>query len=123
MYVFVLESLFCASVNLVLGEFLRTLLGDQVCCLAVEVSVVLYFQYVVFCVYDFAWCHVCVFLVCRSLSLGDASPDACVGGNSLIVGDFSCWEVFLVDICVPCLMDGLCSSCGRFGQIFVPLGC
>jgi hypothetical protein len=53
----------------------------------------------------FAWCHVCVFLVYRSPSFGDASHNACGGGNSFVVGGFSCWEVFVVDICLPCLMD------------------
>ena len=123
MYVFALESLFFASVNLFLGEYLRTLLGNQVCCLVAEVSVVLYFQYVVFCINSFAWCHVCVFLVCRSPSFGNASPNACVGCNCLKVGGFSCWEVFMVDIFVPCLVDGLCSGCDRFGQLCVLLGC
>ena len=120
---FALESLFCASVNLFLSEYLRTLLGVQVCCLVVEVSMVLYFQYVVFRINGFAWCHVCVFLVCRSPSFGDASPHACVGGNCLIVGGFSCWEVFMVDILVTCLLDVLCSGCVRFGQLCVLLGC
>ena len=120
---FALESLFCASVYLFLEEYLRTPLGYQVCCLVVEVSVVLYFQYVVFRVNGFAWCHVCVFLVCRSPSFGDASPNACVGGNCLIVGGFSCWEVFMVDLFVPCLVDVLCSGCDMFGQLCVLLGC
>jgi hypothetical protein len=121
--VFALGSLFCASVNLFVGEYLRTLWGDQVCCLVVEVSVVLYFQYVVFRVYGFAWCHVCVFLVCRSPSFGDASPDACVGGNCLIVGGFSCCEVFMVGIYFPFLVDCLCCGCDRFWQLCVLLGC
>ncbi len=74
MYGFARESLFCASVNLFLGEYLGTPLGGPVCCLVVEVSVVLYFQYVLFRIYGFAWCHVFVFSVCRSPSFGDASP-------------------------------------------------
>ncbi len=123
MYVLARESLFYASVNLFLGEYLRTPLGDQVCCLVVEVSVGLNLLYVVFCIPGLAWCHVCVFLVCRSPYFGDASPDAFVGGHCLIIGGFSCWKVFLVDICVPCLMDGLCSGCDRFGQLCVLLGC
>ena len=120
---FAIESLFCASVNLFLGEYLRTPLGDQVCCLVVEVSVVLYFQYVVFRINDFAWRHVYVPLVFRSPSFGDASTNACVGGNWLIVRGFSCWEVFMVDIFVTCLVDVLCSGCDRCGQLCVLLGC
>jgi len=38
-----LESLFCAGVYLLLGEYLWSPLGDEVCCLVMEVSVVLYF--------------------------------------------------------------------------------
>ncbi len=47
MNVFALESLFCADVNFLLGDYLWSPLGDEVCGLVVEVSVVLYFKYVV----------------------------------------------------------------------------
>ncbi len=60
-YVFARESIFCANVYLFLGEYLQAPLGDQVCCLIVKMSMVLYFQHVVGRVYGFAWCHVCVF--------------------------------------------------------------
>ncbi len=42
----------------------------------------------------------CVVLRCFS--------DTCVGGDCLIVGGFGCWEVFLVDKLVLCLMYALC---------------
>ncbi len=41
--VFACTSLFCASIDLFLGEYLRDPLGDQICGLVVEVSVTLYF--------------------------------------------------------------------------------
>ena len=47
----------------------------------------------------------------------------CVGGDCLIVGGFGCWEVFLVDKFVPCLVYGLCSCFGRFKQLRMLLGC
>jgi len=88
-----------------LGEYFWSPLGDEVCCLVVEMSMVLYFQNVLGCVYGFTACRVCVFLVCRSASFSCASPDACVGGNCFVVGVFDCWEVFLVNVLVPCFVE------------------
>jgi hypothetical protein len=61
--------------------------------------------------------------MCRLASFLDASLDACVGGDCLIVGGFGGWEVFLVDEFVPCLMYGMCGCCYRFGHLSVLLGC
>ncbi len=43
MDMFAFEFLYCASVYLFLGEYLRAPVGDHVCGLVVEMSMVLYF--------------------------------------------------------------------------------
>ena len=96
-----LKSLFCAYVYLLLGEYLWSPLGDELCCLVVEVSMVLYFQYIVCCVYDFAWCHIRVISVCRLASFLGASLDTSMSGDCFVFGGFGGWEVFLVDKFVP----------------------
>ena len=60
---FAREYLFYVSVNLFFGEYFRAPLGDQVCCLVMEVSMVLFFYYVVCCfmvslgvMYACSWC-------------------------------------------------------------------
>jgi len=107
-YTFAGESFFYAIVYLFFGEYFRAPLGDQVCGLVVEMSVVLYFYNVVWCVDGFIECHVCVFLVCHSASFRGASPHVRVGGDCIVVGVFDVWEVFLVYVFVPRCMDELC---------------
>ena len=73
--------------------------------------------------YGFARCHVRVFLVCRLASFCGASLDTCVSDNCFVVVGFGGWEVFLVDVFVPCLVYGSGAYCCRFEELSMLLGC
>ena len=65
--------------------------------------------------YGLAWCHVRVFMVCRFTSFCGVSIDTCVGDDCFVVGGFGRWEVILIDVFVPCFMNGLCGYNRGFG--------
>ncbi len=124
MNVLALKSLFCAYVYLLLGEYLWSPLGDEVCCLVVEVSMILYFHYIVCCcVYVFARRHKRVVSVCRLASFRGASLDTCMSGDCFVFCGFGGWDVFVVDEFVPRLVYDLCGHSCWFGELCVPLVC
>ena len=75
-YVFRLESLLDACVDLFLCEYLGAPLFDKVCGFVIEMSMALDFKYVVWGIYCFTRRHIGVRFVCRFLFCGRACARA-----------------------------------------------
>ena len=56
-----------------------------------------------------------MFMVCRFSSFCGVSIDTCVSNDCFIVGGFGGWEVFMIDVFVPCFVYCLCGYNRGFG--------
>ena len=115
-----LEASFQTCVYLFLCGYLRAPLADDICGLIDQMSMVLYFQYVVWCAYCFTLCHVCVCGMGRFLPFVGLFPYTRVCGDCFVVGYFVVgrfsWSMYLsYDSC----MTRVCCCVLMYFTVFV----